>query len=200
VARASFLRLAGVLAVGCALVTPDARADEPTAAPGMLATSTQLHVAPFGEPTGDRALDPSIAMLPLRLSLLGDTFPIGRALGDSPCQTSEDATGNTRFGFPVMRQTYLALSPRLVLHGFSRGGCPIDAGIGGGATYSIPLPNDMWLVASAGVYSQANQASATPGRSLLRSDARLDVVLRKTDSSSLAIGLGRRGVALTGLW
>lgn len=172
-----------------------ALADEPTAGPGLSATSMRLQLSPLGEPTGDQSLEPTIAVLPLRLSLQNEAFPVGRALGDGSCATTEEA--NSIQGFALQRQTYLPLVPHLVLHGFSRGGCLLDSGAGGGLTYSIPLPNDMWLVASAGAYTQPN---AAPGPIQLKPDARLDVVLRSTPSSALSLGVGRRGIALTGLW
>jgi hypothetical protein len=189
--------LAAIVFAGVLVAARSALADEPTAGPGMSTTSMQLKLAPFGEPTGDRALEPTIAVLPLRLSLINEAFPIGRAYGDDPCASSGDSAGNSIQGFPILRQAYLPITPRLVLHGFSRGGCPIDAGIGGGLTYSIPLPANLWLVASAGVYTQP---SVAPGPALFKPDARLDVLLRKTPDSALSLGIGRRGIALTGLW
>jgi len=179
------------------LVPCVAHADEPTPGPGLSTMSMRLQLTRFGEPTGDRWLEPTLAVLPLRLSLMSEAFPVGRALGDDPCASHEDAAGNSIQGFSIQRQTYLPITQQLVLHGFSRAGCPIDAGVGGGLTYSIPLPSKMWLVASAGAYAQP---SVTPGPIQPRPDARLDVILRSTPSSALSLGVGRRGIALTGLW
>ena len=195
-ARSSLVALAVAFASVLAAARP-ALGDEPTSGPGMSTTSMQLKLTPLGEPTGDRALEPTIAVLPLRLSLINEALPIGRAFGDDPCASSGDSAGNSIQGFPILRQTYLPITPRLVLHGFSRGGCPIDAGIGGGMTYSIPLPANLWLVASAGVYTQP---SVAPGPAVFKPDARLDILLRKTPDSALSLGVGRRGIALTGLW
>jgi hypothetical protein len=127
---------------------------------------------------------------------MGDSFPIASALGGAPCASREEPSGNTMWGFPLQRQTYLPLTSRLVLHGFSRLGCPLDAGAGGGLTFAMPLPKDLWLVAAAGVYGQP----ALPGRSLLRSDAKLDVVLRATTDHPLAVGIGKRGLTFSGWW
>jgi hypothetical protein len=158
---------------------------------------TPLRFTPlFGEPTGPGGLlPPSLAVLPLRLSLQGDAFPLAGALGGSGCASREEASGNTQWGFPIQRQTYLALTPHLVLHGFSRLGCPLDAGMGGGFTYSLPLRQDLWLVASAGVFSVPN--APTPTR--LHTDARIDLVLPKTDHA-WAVGVGRRGLTFSGKW
>jgi hypothetical protein len=187
--------------LGASLVAgPAARAQEPTPTPGaaLAPQSTPLQLRPlFGEPTGTGgALQAALAVLPLRLSLLGDAFPIAGALGGDPCAARQEPSGNTTWGFPVQRQTYLPLTSSLVLHGFSRLGCPLDAGAGGGLTFAVPLPRDLWLVASAGVYGQPSM----PGRSLLRTDAKLDVVLRATSDHPLALGIGKRGLTFSGWW
>jgi hypothetical protein len=80
---------------------------------------------------------PFAAFTPLHLSLIGGLFPIGSALPG--CDSREDASGNSQNGFPIERYSYLRLTPQLTLHGFSSGGCPVDAGAGGGLTYSAPL-------------------------------------------------------------
>ena len=150
------LRLLAVLLAACALVpaTP-AFADDPAPSLAWMPTPTALQLRPlFGEPTGGAGgLAPALAVMPLRLSLMGDTFPIAGALGGSPCASREEASGNTVNGFVVQRQVYLAITPQLVLHGFSAAGCPLDAGIGGGMTYSRPVSKSLFLVASAGAYA-----------------------------------------------
>jgi len=97
----------------------------------------------------------------------------------------------------VQRQVYLAITPQLVLHGFSRAGCPLDAGIGGAVTYSVPVSKSVFLVASAGTYSLP---SAQPGRVLTKGDARIDLIFRSTPDRAWGLGLGRRGLKLTGTW
>jgi hypothetical protein len=150
----------------------------------------------FGEPTsGGGLLPPALAVLPLHLSLMGDVYPVAGALGDASCEPREEASGNTSWGFPVQHQTYFPLTSRLVLHGFSRLGCPIDASVGGGLTLALPLQKEWWLVVGAGVLGQPSLPRAP-----LRMDARIDLVMRATSDHPLAIGVGRRGIALTGLW
>jgi hypothetical protein len=194
------LHLLPVLLAACALLraTP-ALADDPAPSLAWMPTPTALQLRPlFGEPTGDtQGLAPALAVMPLRLSLLSTSFPIAGALGGAPCASREEASGNTVNGFAVQRQVYLAITPRLVLHGFSSAGCPLDAGIGGGLTYSVPVAKSVFLVASAGAYSLP---SAQPGRVLTKGDARIDLIFRSTPDRAWGIGLGRRGVKLTGTW
>ena len=79
-----------------------------------------------GEPNDDAGeLSPRLAIAPLRMSLVGSTFPLGRSWGDSPCVPREELSSNTVYGFAVERQTFVRLAPNLVLHGFSKLGCPI---------------------------------------------------------------------------
>jgi hypothetical protein len=196
------VRLLAAVLVGASLAAASgvALAQEPTSSPGaaMAPQVTTLQLSPlFGEPTGSGgALPPALAVLPLRLALLGDAFPIAGALGGAPCAPREGPSGNASWGFPVQRQAVLPLTSRLVLHGFSSLGCPLDAGMGGGLTFAAPLRRDLWLVAAAGVYGQPS----LPGRSLLRTDARLDVVMRATTDHPLAVGIGKRGLTFSGWW
>jgi hypothetical protein len=67
----------------------------------------------------------------------------------------EDASDNSRFGFPVEHQVYLAMTSRLALHGFSRLGCPLDSLVGGAVTYAMPVAPNVWIVPSAGVDVQS---------------------------------------------
>jgi hypothetical protein len=150
----------------------------------------------LGEPTDlGGALAPAVAVLPLRLSLLGDAFPIAGALGGASCASREEPSGNTSWGFPVQHQAVLPLTPRLVLHGFSLLGCPLDAGVGGGFTFAVPLPRNFWLVAAAGVYGQP----ALPRQPVLHTDARLDLVV-PSGPQSFSVGVGRRGLTFSGRW
>src|SRR5450755_4521446 len=98
----------------------------------------------FGAPRVDAVF------APLRLSLTGDLFPIESQFPG--CESREDASGNSVHGFALQRYSFLRLTPRLVLHGYSIAGCAVDAGVGGGLTYSAPLSKDLWLVPSAGLY------------------------------------------------
>src|SRR5450432_1016622 len=68
----------------------------------------------FGAPRVDAAF------APLRLSLTGDLFPIAsQSLG---CESHEDPSGNSVHGFALQRYSFLRLTPRLVLHGYSLAG------------------------------------------------------------------------------
>jgi len=193
-------RLLPVLLAACAVVwaTP-ALADDPAPAPVWMPTQPALQLRPlFGEPTGDaQGLAAALAVMPLRLSLMSTTFPIAGALGGNPCASREEPSGNTANGFAVQHQAYLAITPQLVLHGFSTAGCPLDAGVGGGVTYTVPVSKSVFLVASAGAYSLP---SVQPGRVLTKGEARVDLVFRSTPDRAWGVGLGRRGLKLTGTW
>jgi hypothetical protein len=193
-------RLLPVLLAACAVVwaTP-ALTDDPAPAPVWMPTPTALQLRPlFGEPTGDaQGLAAALAVMPLRLSLMSTTFPIAGALGGNPCASREEPSGNTANGFAVQHQAYLAITPQLVLHGFSTAGCPLDAGVGGGVTYTVPVSKSVFLVASAGAYSLP---SVQPGRVLTKGEARVDLVFRSTPDRAWGVGLGRRGLKLTGTW
>jgi hypothetical protein len=187
-----------VAAGSVAWVSP-AFADDPVPSQAWMATPTALQLQPlFGEPTGDaNGLPAALAVMPLRLSLASTTFPIAGALGGNPCGSRTEASGNTLNGFAVQKQVYLPITQHLVLHGFSQLGCPLDAGVGGGVTYAVPLSKTSWLVASAGTYILPSQQ---PGQVVKKSDARLDLMFKTSPEHTLGIGVGRRGLKLTGTW
>jgi hypothetical protein len=60
-------------------------------------------------------------------------------------------------GVPVEHYAELRLTPRLTLSGFTRLGCPIDAGIGGALTYAVPLRESLSFVFGAGLYAVPGQ-------------------------------------------
>jgi hypothetical protein len=134
------------------------------------------------------ALPPRAAFSPLQLSLMGGLFSQASAL--SGCFSREDASGNSLNGFALQRYSYLLLAPRLVLHGFSNAGCPIDAGLGSGLTYSVPLTKSLWLVPSAGFYAQPVLGYASS--MVVTSAARVDVVKQLGWGRTLSLGLGTR--------
>jgi hypothetical protein len=170
----------------------------PTPASAMIPTPVPLRLfAPTGEPTSaGGVLPPTLAVLPLRLSLMGATFPIAGAFAGDPCASREESSGNTVWGFPVQNATYLQLTPQLTLHGFSSQGCPLDSSIGGGISYAITLPQNLWLVVNAGLLSQPGM----PGGTRTRAETRLDLMMRPTPDRAYALGIGRRGVTFTGQW
>jgi hypothetical protein len=185
------------------LSASSALAQEPTSQPPPAPAVTRIVLQPFprlvvgsGEPTGDpNALDALSAFTPARLSLLSDLVPIGPLLG-SDCAAQSEASGNSLHGFTMQRYTFLQLTPRLVLHGFSSTGCALDSGVGGGVTYTVPLKKNMWLVGSAGVYAIPGRGAALRART--RSDAGLDLMVRPAQDRTLSVGIGRRGVRFGG--
>ena len=132
--RRLFLLLS--LSLAASLAAPAARADVTSPTPSFMPVATPLTLQPlFGEPTSQvTGLAPGLAVLPLRLSMLGSAFPRFNASPTNPSRCDPDASGNSEHGFPVEREVYLAMTSRLVLHGFSRLGCPTDAVVGAGAT------------------------------------------------------------------
>jgi hypothetical protein len=113
-------------------------------------------------------------------------FPMARAFPE--CESREEASGNSLNGFALQRYTFLRLTPALVLHGFSSAGCPVDAGGGGGITYSVPLKKDLWFVPSAGFYSIP---MATVGPPIVTTAVRADLVKSTSKGRVLTLGLGR---------
>jgi hypothetical protein len=164
----------------------------------MIPTPVPLQLfMPSGEPTSSGGvLPPTLAVLPLRLSLVGATFPIAGALAGDPCASREESSGNTVWGFPVQHATYLQLTPQLTLQGFASRGCPLDSAIGGGVSYAIALPSNLFFVLNAGLLSQPS----LPGGARTRADVRVDLMLRPAPDRAYALGIGRRGVTFTGQW
>lgn len=128
------------------------------------------------------------AFAPLRLSLTGGLFSQANAF--SGCDARTDASGNSVHGFAVQRYSFVRLAPQLVLHGFSMAGCAVDAGMGGGLTYAVPLTKSLWLVPSAGLYAQPNWGGGTSA--LVTAAARVDLVKRLGWGRTLNFGLGTR--------
>jgi hypothetical protein len=190
-----------------ATLAPLAMAQEPTSssarilAPSSYTLPTAASVFTAG-PTSDKgSLLPFSASMPLRLTLLSSLFPVGPALGNGGCSASVESAGTI---FPVQPYTFFALTPRLVLHGFSDLGCPndpralLDSGAGGGVTYEVPVWTNLSLVTSAGMYG-------VPGNGLKTRYAAhggLDVIEQKPNGGAMfaGIGLGRttRGSRLMG--
>lgn len=124
---------------------------------------------------------------PLRLSLGGGLFSQAGAF--SGCDARTDASGNSVSGFALQRYSFIRLTPQLTLHGFSIAGCAVDAGMGGGLTYTVPLRKSLWLVASAGTYGQPHFGG---GSTFTTSAARVDVVKQLAWGRTLSVGLGTR--------
>jgi hypothetical protein len=192
------MRRSVVLVVCAQLVAAPVLAQEPSGRPTYLSPLARTTMPLFvGEPVGPAGdLSAYAAFSPLRLSLLSIHLPRGDLFGDRPCAARMEASGNTVNGFAVQRHTFVNLTPRLVLHGFSQVGCAFDAGVGGGVTYAAPLGPNLWLVASAGMYAVPGSSSTKPTTAF---DARLDVV-KRTGSHTVRVGVGTRGVSFGGDW
>jgi hypothetical protein len=155
---------------------------------------TPLHLFP-GEPTGDRGdLAPFAAVTPLRLSLMGGIVPQAHAYPN--CASREDPSGNSVSGFPILRYAPLRLTQHLTLHGFSSGGCPVDAGIGGALTYTAPIKPNLWVVGGIGTYHLPGLDAVRPP--VTRADFHIDLVQQAGSGSSYAVGLRRRGITFSG--
>jgi hypothetical protein len=194
-----------LLVVGLLFAAPLTHAQEPSQfAPPRFAVFAPLAplVSPSllspGEPTGGPAeLSPFLATMPLRLSLTSTIFPL--ADGFANCATREEASGNsTASGAPIQRFQFVRVLPHLVLDGFSSAGCPIDGGIGGGVTYSVPLKPSLWLVASAGAYGVPAHDGVIPARTA--AEVRIDLMKETSDGHVFHIGLDHKnGTGVNGV-
>ncbi len=169
-------------------------------ASGPLASGVRALVA-HSAPTDDGlgtpgALLPFSTFTPLHLSLTQGLFPIESRFPG--CASREDASGNSINGFAVERYSYLRLTPQLTLHGFSSAGCAIDAGLGGGLTYSTPLANKWWLASSVGFYTLPPADSSMSA--VVSTSARVDVVKQLPAGHVLNFGLGTRNRGGAGLF
>jgi hypothetical protein len=131
---------------------------------------------------------PVSAFAPLRLSLSAGLFPVGNLLPG--CASREDASGNSINGFPIERYSYLRLTSRFTLHGFSSGGCAVGAGLGSGLTYAMPLGRKLWLVSSVGFYALPPIDSSMSA--VVSTSARLDLVKQLPAGHVLSFGMGTR--------
>jgi hypothetical protein len=194
------------LALAAAYVPSTAVAGEPSVWSGRTVTLTWTPLptsVPLagGEPTGDAfTLPPSIAVLPLRLSLLAATFPEVLKWGIDPCGSNMDPAASAVPFFPMNRSAFLPLTPRLVLHAFSSGHCIADSGGGGGVTYTAPVAKNWWLTGSAGMYAVQAFRPNQPQSMTARGDARVDLTYRPAPDRAWALGLGRRGLTIGGIW
>jgi hypothetical protein len=156
-------------------------------------------LGPAGDASGasGSALTPSFVLEPLRMALTGTAVPTGRF--EPGCGEHVEATGTATAGVPgfaMQHATSLQLVPKLTLFGFSRGGCAIDAGVGGGVAYATLLRKDIWLVASAGILHLPHAGPG--GASITRFDVRADVVFARPKGRSYTVGVGTRGVTFGG--
>jgi hypothetical protein len=135
-----------------------------------------------------RGLSVTSTFAPLRLTLTGGLFS---QAGVFPgCEARSDASGNSVNGFPVQYYSFLRLAPELVLHGFSMAGCAVDAGVGGGLSYAVPLRRSLWLVSSVGLYGLPTPFGGDSA--FVVQAARVDVVKQLAWGRTLSVGLGSR--------
>ncbi len=178
--------------------TADDTAPSPATAMLPLLAPRRLSLAP-NEPTYQGgSLTPALVSLPLKLALMGTVFPATPGIMGEDCRASAEASGNTIWGFSTQHAAFVALTPRLALHGFSQLGCALDSGMGGAITYTLPLDANLALVGSAGLFVQPDLPSA--GR--MKTDARVDLLMNRASGHPFAIGvdLRRQGFSLTGAW
>jgi hypothetical protein len=136
---------------------------------------------------------------PMRLTLEGSIFP---KAGEFPqCATLGDDVGNSVGGIPVQHYMDWRLTPRLVLSAFTQLGCPIDAGIGAVATYTVPLGPGVALAFATGAYAAPAQFQLYGGPQSVLSlalkgasapaavSARTDIVWQASDGHPYNMGV-----------
>lgn len=162
---------------------------------GARAQSTAAALVPVITPLGGddlfaRQTGPTVtaAFAPLRLSLTGGLF--SQASAFSGCDSRTDASGNSVHGFAMQYYSFVRLAPQLVLHGYSMAGCAVDAGMGGGLTYAMPLRKSWWLMPSAGLYAQPSPGGGASA--FVTTAARVDLVKQLASGRTLNVGLGSR--------
>lgn len=130
---------------------------------------------------------PSILFEPLRLGLMSDVAP--RSATEPGCSERIETTGGATAmtaGTPMQFFTSRPIAPHLTLVGFSRAGCPVDAAIGGGLTYVVPLRPSVFFVASAGILAQPPYGARPL---IIHSQVRADVVLDRGEGRSWSVGV-----------
>jgi hypothetical protein len=141
---------------------------------------------------------PAFVLDPIRLALLGTAVPhsgnVAGGCGDSIESTGIVTAGAS--GFALQHAAAIQLVPRLTLSGFARGGCAIDAAMGGALVYATPLAKNIFLVGSAGILHLPHAGPG--GASITRADIRADVVFARPGGRSYAVGIGTRGISFGG--
>lgn len=136
-----------------------------------------------------------VAMMPLRIGLLGDTWLKARVFPG--CEADVEAGTNSQNGFALQRTAAMRLVPRLTLVGFSRAGCQVDAALGGGLVYSALIKKDFWFVGGVGVLGLPHAAPA--GTTMWKGEIRADLMFRESPSRMWNLGLRSTGGGVTGL-
>jgi hypothetical protein len=201
------MRLVAVeLAIGVALLAAPAALAQSAAPAASAAPSAP---PPAGDP-GSLDLGSGFRLsAPIRMSLVGSVLP--RAAEFLGCESRGDSVGNSVGGIPAQNYWDVHLIPHLVLSLFSQLGCPVDAGIGGALTYSIPVRGSMGVVFGAGVYAAPGQlamygglppslsASYRGAASPIPAAASVHFVWKTTDGHPLHIGFQTLGRGRPGL-
>jgi len=134
---------------------------------------------------------------PLRLGLLSQAPATGRS--HPACADNNEllgaSTGQSSFASQHVIGT--RLTPSLTLFGFTRGGCALDAGIGGAIVHATPLRPNIWLTTSAGfLFLPQYNPNGTPA---MRTQLRTDVIFKQNDGRSVNVGVGMHGVSVGGV-
>ncbi|NOU27232.1 MAG: hypothetical protein HOO96_04925 [Polyangiaceae bacterium] len=182
---------------GIVLFAGGAAHAQSVATPSVSAPPTLVLPGPataLGDDAGTtRGLSLDTALMPLRLSLGGGTFPHARFV--PACADSSENVG-TSASLPQQRAAALHLTPALSLVGFSTITCPVDAQVSAGLVYTAPIRRDLWLVASTGVTLYPTTTFA-PAAGSPRTDARVDLTWKR-DGGAVSFGVGLRGFSVAG--
>jgi hypothetical protein len=185
------LRVSVAIVLAALSVAGVAAAQEPTFTLTPYAPPPTASVLAPGAAADSSALPPDAASLAFRLALISSMYPVGPAFGTGGCGALSVAAAGTIL--PTQPYTQIQLTPRLVLHGFSDLGCPgdpyasLDAGMGGGLTYAMPLRPALWLVGSAGAYGVPAH-DVVPARAVVGGG--LDLVTKTKDNRVFTTGIG----------
>jgi hypothetical protein len=135
-----------------------------------------------------------LAIEPLRLTLFGSHPPMPFNTPGCSDQLAEMRTGSG--GSPILKTFATNLiggpssswkTPRLTLFGFSRTGCTFDGAAGGGASFIVPIRNDIFFAAGGGaIFLPATSTGSPSGSTAIRAD----VVFARPGGHSFSIGVG----------
>jgi hypothetical protein len=138
--------------------------------------------------------EPSVLLRPLTLSLAAPDFVPGARYAprcDENAETTGNSAGPLGTGLPWMGSLGYQLTPRLSVLAFSRLGCPITAGLGGVAAYTIPLAKRMAFSWSGGTYAQPQVIDRGTA---LKGILRADVLWQSADGQITRTGIEALGV------
>lgn len=144
----------------------------------------------------------AILFQPLTLGLAGEVPPLTAT--EPGCRDHLEATGNataSSAGTPMQFSFARVLAPRLTLFGMSRAGCAVDASLGAGLVYVVPLRPKVFFVAGFGALLQPPFGSRP---AIVHVQGRADVVFDRGQGRSWNVGLrtsgGTSGVSFGGIF